>query len=99
MITTRAIAVLCAAVLAMQNSYAFPQQQQPAGAPQNDSQKLLTPGQLDSLLAPIALYPDPILSQALVASTYPIEVVEAGRWLSAHSSPKDKALTEAAAPS
>jgi hypothetical protein len=97
MITTRAIAVLCAAVLAMQNSYAFPQQQQPAGAPQNDSQKLLTPGQLDSLVAPIALYPDPILSQALVASTYPIEIVEAGRWLSAHSNLKDKALTEAAA--
>jgi hypothetical protein len=97
MITTRAVAVLCAALLAVQNPYTFAQQQQPAGASQNDSQKLLTPGHLDSLVAPIALYPDPILSQVLVASTYPIEIVEAGRWLSAHSNLKGKELTEAAA--
>jgi hypothetical protein len=37
--------------------------------------------QLDSLLAPIALYPDTLLSQILMASTYPLEVVEADRWL------------------
>ena len=37
--------------------------------------------QLDQLLAPIALYPDPLLSQILMASTYPLEVVEADRWL------------------
>ena len=61
------------------------------------SQKLLTPAQLDSLVAPIALYPDPILSQVLVASTYPLEIVEAGRWLKQHSSLKDKALTDAVA--
>ena len=32
--------------------------------------------QLDSLVAPIALYPDPLLSQVLVASTYPLEIIE-----------------------
>ena len=37
--------------------------------------------QLDQLLAPIALYPDTLLSQILMASTYPLEVVEADRWL------------------
>jgi hypothetical protein len=37
--------------------------------------------QLDALLAPIALYPDALLSQILMASTYPLEVVEADRWL------------------
>ncbi len=37
--------------------------------------------QLDELLAPIALYPDTVLSQILMASTYPLEVVEADRWL------------------
>jgi len=95
--TTRAIAVLCAVLLTAQSPYVFAQQQQTAGASQNDSQKLLTPGQLDSLVAPIALYPDPILSQVLVASTYPIEIVEAGRWLSQHSNLKGKELTEAAA--
>ena len=44
--------------------------------------------QLDSLVAPIALYPDPLLSQALVASTYPLELVQAQQWLE-----KNKALT------
>lgn len=38
--------------------------------------------QLDSLLAPIALYPDTVLSHVLIASTYPLEVVEADRWAS-----------------
>jgi hypothetical protein len=40
-----------------------------------------TQEQLDRLLAPIALYPDALLSQILMASTYPLEVVEADRWL------------------
>ncbi|MGC2412426.1 MAG: DUF3300 domain-containing protein [Stellaceae bacterium] len=37
--------------------------------------------QLDRLVAPIALYPDPLLVQILMAATYPLEVVEADRWL------------------
>lgn len=37
--------------------------------------------QLDQLLAPIALYPDQLLGQILMAATYPLEVVEAARWL------------------
>lgn len=40
--------------------------------------------QLDSLLAPIALYPDTLLSQILMASTYPLEIVEADRWVKAN---------------
>ena len=36
--------------------------------------------QLDQLLAPIALYPDALLAQTLMAATYPLEVVEAARW-------------------
>jgi hypothetical protein len=39
-----------------------------------------TPEQLDQILAPIALYPDALLSQVLMAATYPLEVVEAARW-------------------
>jgi hypothetical protein len=41
----------------------------------------LSPPQLEDLVAPIALYPDNLLSQILVASTYPLEVVEAQQWL------------------
>lgn len=37
-------------------------------------------GELEQLLAPVALYPDALLSQVLMASTYPLEVVEAARW-------------------
>jgi hypothetical protein len=39
-----------------------------------------TPEQLDQLTAPIALFPDPLMSQILMAATYPLEVVEAERW-------------------
>jgi hypothetical protein len=50
---------------------------------------LYSPPQLDQLLAPIALYPDPLLGQILMASTYPLEVVEAARWRQA---PENAAL-------
>jgi hypothetical protein len=40
----------------------------------------LSPGQLDQLVAPIALYPDALLAQVLAAATYPTQVVEADRW-------------------
>ncbi len=43
-----------------------------------------TQAELDQMLAPIALYPDALLSQVLMAATYPIEVVEAARWSRAH---------------
>ncbi|MBW1938766.1 MAG: DUF3300 domain-containing protein [Deltaproteobacteria bacterium] len=51
--------------------------------------------ELDQLLAPIALYPDSLLSQILMASTYPIEVVQADRWVNQNESLKGDALTAA----
>src|SRR5216117_3566341 len=51
--------------------------------------------QLDSLVAPIALYPDPLLSQTLVASTYPLEIVQLQQWLEKNKGLKDKALADA----
>ncbi len=51
--------------------------------------------QLDSLLAPIALYPDVLLSQILMASTYPLEVVEADRWLKENPSLSGEGLDTA----
>ena len=57
---------------------------------------LLSNAQLDNLVAPIALYPDPLLSQVLVASTYPLEVVEANQWLQANRGLTGTALTQAA---
>src|ERR1700757_1968117 len=55
----------------------------------------LPPDQLDSLVAPIALYPDPLLSQTLVASTYPLEVIQLKQGLGHHKDLKDKALVDA----
>ena len=61
------------------------------------SGKAFTQKDLDELMAPIALYPDALLSQVLMASTYPLEVVEAARWQKQNASLKDKALEEAVA--
>jgi hypothetical protein len=46
-------------------------------------------------VAPIALYPDPLLSQTLVASTYPLELMQLQQWLERNKNLKDKDLTEA----
>jgi hypothetical protein len=62
---------------------------QPASAP---SQQLLTAAQVDALVAPIALYPDALLSEILMASTYPLEIVEADRWAVANKNLKGDAL-------
>jgi hypothetical protein len=51
--------------------------------------------QLDSLVAPIALYPDPLLSQTLVASTYPLEIIQLQQWLGRNKDLKDQALVDA----
>jgi len=53
--------------------------------------------QLDALVAPIALYPDELLAQTLVASTYPLEVVQLQQWLAKHPGLKDKALADSVA--
>jgi hypothetical protein len=55
--------------------------QAPTPQPQAAGDQLLKPEQLDALVAPIALYPDTLLSLVLMASTYPLEVVQASRWV------------------
>src|SRR5215471_5817206 len=92
---TRVMSVLCSALLAAQ-PYIYGQQPAPS-APTAQGAGLLSPQQLDSLVAPIALFPDPILSQVLVASTYPMEIVEAHRWVSQNPALKGQQLTAAAA--
>src|SRR6516165_7606787 len=68
---------------------AMPYPSQPATA--------LSQEQLDALLAPIALYPDQLLSQVLMASTYPLEVVEAARFVQQNPGLKGEALDQALA--
>jgi hypothetical protein len=57
--------------------------------------QLLKPAELDQIVAPIALYPDPLLSEVLMASTYPLEVVQAERWLNGNQSLKGDQLKDA----
>ncbi len=54
--------------------------------------ELLKPEQLEALAAPIALYPDELLANVLAASTYPLEVVQADRWLKERKTLKGDAL-------
>ncbi|MEM9383308.1 MAG: DUF3300 domain-containing protein [Planctomycetota bacterium] len=69
----------------------------PVRALQSDDAETAGPSQeeLDQMLAPLALYPDELLSQVLMASTYPLEIVEAARFAKANPDLKDDALTEA----
>jgi hypothetical protein len=87
------IATLCAAGLLPGNALLLARPVQQAAA----QEAVKVPAdQLDSLVAPIALYPDPLLSQTLVASTYPLEIMQLQQWLQKTSqSMNEKALTEA----
>src|SRR5690349_4811727 len=72
-----------------------PWAQQAPAAPAE--QQGFDPQQLDALLAPVALYPDTLLTQLLMATTFPLQVVEAVRWLEdpAHKDLKGDALVQA----
>src|SRR5882672_3641226 len=83
--------LLLALVVMMTTSGVASAQTTDAKPPQPE-QVLLKPEQLDALVAPIALYPDALLANMLAASTYPLEVVQADRWLNEHKKLKGDAL-------
>src|ERR1700758_4736557 len=64
-------------------------------APTEQPAPKISNDQLDSLVAPIALYPDPLVAQILAASTYPLEVIQLQQWLQMHKELKEKALVDA----
>ena len=68
-----------------------------ASTQSSDQASKIPPDQLDSLVAPIALYPDPLLAQTLAASTYPLELIQLQQWLLKNPGLKDKALADAVA--
>lgn len=80
----RAIAGVVALLLAQDvcaQTYSGETPLEPVAAGQTQPPPRLSAEQLDQLLAPIALYPDALLAQVLMASTYPLEIVEADRWV------------------
>jgi Protein of unknown function (DUF3300) len=94
------IAIVCLASLPWNSPLVLAQE-----APQAQSQEMTTTeeapkiprDQLDSLVAPIALYPDDLLAQTLAASTYPLEIMQLDQWMDKNKNLKDKALADAVA--
>ena len=68
------------------------------GPPGGQGPPAFKPEELDQIAAPIALYPDPLVAQILMASTYPLELVEAARFAKANpnltGTPLDEALKQ-----
>ncbi|CAG4894890.1 DUF3300 domain-containing protein [Paraburkholderia saeva] len=65
------------------------------GAQNQAQQPAFNPEEIEALVAPIALYPDSVLSQVLIASTYPLEIVYAARWVKANPDIKGDAAVKA----
>src|SRR5215470_2289980 len=94
------LALLCAFLIGPGDAFAYvalartavPQ----APAPSQDvAATPISADQLDSLVAPIALYPDPLLAQVLAASTYPLELMQLQQWLARNTSLQGQALASA----
>jgi hypothetical protein len=90
----RSTAFVCALALISTGAPLAAQTQGQTSAPAQQAPRI-PEDQLDSLVAPIALYPDPLLGQVLVASTYPLEIVQLQQWLNQHKDLKGQALTDA----
>ena len=93
----RAVVATCALLIALPGSFAQAPADPSSGMPdRQQAAALLSPDQLNNLVAPVALYPDPLLSQVLAASTYPLEIVEAQQWLGQNSNLQGAQLMDAA---
>jgi hypothetical protein len=92
------VAVLCTLILLPGDTTGYAQQQlsTPVASATTQAAKIPTE-QLDSLVAPIALHPDPLLAQVFAASTYPLQIIMLQRWLEENSGLKDKQLADAVA--
>lgn len=94
-LTSQLTAVMCSLLLLPGNAPSAPQPfEQQAPAAEEQAPKIPN-DQLDSLVAPIAIYPDPLLAQVLMASTYPLEIIQLQQWLAKNQGLKDKALVDA----
>src|SRR5882724_6122559 len=94
-----AIGIIGLALLSfVNNAFAQQAQSQEMTTTTNDQETAKLPSEeLDSLVAPIALYPDPLLAQTLAASTYPLEVIQLQQWMDRNKNLQGKALADAVA--
>ncbi|MBK9062877.1 MAG: DUF3300 domain-containing protein [Acidobacteria bacterium] len=95
-----AIAIACAVLLVPGEGILLAQSATPPAAPAAAAEAddpPLTADQIDSLVAPIALYPDDLLAMVLASSTYPLELIQLQQWMAKNKDLKDKALADAVA--
>src|SRR5437867_13241050 len=98
----RVIAIVGVALLSSGSAAALAQQAQSqvmttTRSTTTEEAPKLPSGELDSLVAPIALYSDQLLAQTLAASTYPLEVIQLQQWMDRNKNLKGKALADAVA--
>jgi hypothetical protein len=91
------IAIIGLALLTSGSTAALAQQAESQEMTTTEEAPKIPNDQLDSLVAPIALYPDDLLAQTLAASTYPLEVMQLDQWMDKNKNLKDKALADAVA--
>src|SRR5262252_4837676 len=97
---TRTLAWSVAVALALPAPLPIAAQQAPTSPAQSATTAVSSPApfkqeELEQLVAPIALYPDALLAQVLMAATYPLEVVQAARWAKAHPKLSEQELENA----
>jgi len=96
-ILQQGLGILCMMLLLLFSAGApLAAQEQASSQPPAPPAQQFSPDQLNAMVAPIALYPDNLISQVLVASTYPLEVVEAGQWLQQNRNLQGSQLVDAA---
>src|SRR3954454_3699018 len=92
------LAIVCALSVIPGDTLAYtPLQSSAQKTPPAQAAAKVSADQMDSLVAPLALYPDPLLAQILAASTYPLEIILLQQWLDKNKNLKDKELADAVA--
>lgn len=94
MVTSTTRSIVAALVLTVMH-ITIAHAQTPTSPASGQSQQLLKAEELDQLVSPIALYPDTLLAEVLMASTYPLEVVQADRWATENKALKGDQLKAA----
>src|SRR5437588_7319298 len=93
----REIALAGVAFLLLGSTAALAQQAESQVMTTTEEAPKLPNDQLDSLVAPIALYSDPLLAQTLAASTYPLEIIQLQQWMDRNKNLQGKARADAVA--
>src|SRR5689334_14893519 len=94
-LSSRCALIVVCALLTIAPDASLSSALQSASAGSQPATQKISADQLDSLVAPVALYPDPMLAQVLAASTYPLEIMQLQQWLQKNPTLKDKALADA----